>query len=237
MRCPILLIVLVLAWHGANAQGQACPPTPQRDALRQIAQCLAGQDCRGRSVVTRENLGPGCEGEIEVWAWNAARSAVAIRDRKMCLSRRRADPTAGFVHGLLIPLGPACGVEDPALTAPDALLRPFWVDAWNAARTRLGEDEIVLVINPPTLRSLTHLHVHIMRGNDTPFPAGEALMLDDLGDVWRQAARFAAGRPAMAGGNYGIAVRKQGTRFAMLVEAGAPANLRNPEQKYAVDED
>ena len=89
---------LTLAW------GQTCPVTPASDALRQITQCLAGGDCRGRTVRETENLGPGCEREIEVWSWHAARQAVAIRDRKMCFTRRKNPPTAGFVHGLLLPL-------------------------------------------------------------------------------------------------------------------------------------
>jgi len=32
-------------------------------------------------------------------------------------------------------------------------------------------------------------------------------------------------------------VRKRGLRFEVLVEAGAPANLRNPEYKYSIYED
>lgn len=218
------------------ALAQVCVPTAERDALRQIAQCLAGGDCRGRTVTARENLGPGCEREIEVWARAGSARSATIRDLKMCHSQRRTPPDPAFVHGLLLPLVPLCGVEDPALYDGSAG-RELWADAWAAAGGRLPEGEIVLAINPPTLRSLNHLHIHILRGNGVPFPAGATIALDDLGQVWQRAAAFAADKPAMANRNFGIAVRRRGAGFEMLVEPGAPARLRNPEHVYGIATD
>ena len=221
----------------ASASGQSCPVTPPNDALRQITQCLAGQDCRGRSVTLQPNLGPGCEREIEVWSWHSDRSSVTIRDRKMCLSRRKAQPDMRFVHGLLLPMAPVCGVEDPQLYVVESPLAKLWQDAWDAARRTLPEEDITLVINPPTLRSQTHLHIHIVRGNGVPFPPGSVVALANLADAWRAARAFAVEKLAVANGNYGIAIRKRGAGFDMLVEAGLPANTRNPESRYSIDED
>jgi len=221
----------------AIARAQSCPVTPESDALRQIVQCLAGQDCRRRTVVEQQNLGAGCDNQIEVWSWHSNRTAVTIRDRKMCLSRRKAAPDAGFVHGLLMPMQAVCGVEDPQLYAPGSAFGSLWRDAWDAARARLPEDQITLAINPPTVRSQTHLHIHIVRSNGQAFPPADTLTVERLEDVWRAADAFARDKPAMAGRNYGIAVRQRGLRFEVLVEAGAPANLRNPEYKYSVYED
>jgi hypothetical protein len=229
--------VLVLALLCAGAWGQACPVTPANDALRQIIQCLAGQDCRGRGVTETQNLGPGCEREIEVWSWHSGRQSVAIRDRKMCLSRRRAQPDMRFVHGLLLPLRPLCGVEDPQLYAADSPSRPLWRDAWDAARLRLPEEEAMLVINPPTLRSQTHLHIHIVRSNGVAFPAANSQPLAGLDEVWNAARAFARDRLSITDGNYGVALRKHGAGFEMLVEAGLPVNMRNPESRYGIDED
>lgn len=237
MRTFTACVALALSAWAQAACAQVCPPTSERDALRQITQCLGGQDCRGRSVVARENLGPGCDDEIEVWSWQGARRSVAIRDRKMCLSRRPSAPDARFVHGLLLPMAPLCGVEDPRLYGEASPWRALWADAWAAARERLPEDSIVLAINPPTLRSLTHLHIHILRGNGAPFPRATTVMLDNLDQVWLHADRFARDQPAMAGRNYGIAVRKRGERFEMLVQAGLPANSSNPESRYGIAED
>lgn len=231
----VLLACLLLA--GPAAHAQSCPLTPDSDALRQIVQCLAGHDCRRRTVVGSQNLGAGCDNQIEVWSWHSNASAVTIRDRKMCLSRRKAVPDAGFVHGLLMPMQPVCGVEDPQLYAAGTAFDTLWRDAWDAARARLPETQIILAINPPTLRSQTHLHIHIVRSNGQAFPQADTLMVERLDDVWRAADAFARDKPAMAGRNYGIAVRKRGLRFEVLVEAGAPANLRNPEYKYSIYED
>ena len=236
--------VIRMLWVGAfallsasAARAQSCPVTPDSDALRQIVQCLAGQDCRRRTVVDGENLGAGCDNQIEVWSWHANRRSVAIRDRKMCLSRRKSAPDPAFVHGLLLPMTPLCGVEDPQLTVAGALAASLWQDAWEAARMRLPEDRITLAINPPTLRSQTHLHIHIVRSNGRAFPVADTILLDDLAGVWQAAADFARDQPAMSGRNYGIAIRRRGGRFEMLIEAGAPANSRNPEYRYSIHED
>lgn len=220
-----------------SASGQSCPVTPPNDALRQITQCLAGQDCRGRSVVEKPNLGPGCDREIEVWSWHSSRASVAIRDRKMCLSRRKPQPDPRFVHGLLLPMTPVCGVEDPQLLAADSPMKSLWQDAWEAARRYIAEEDITLVINPPTIRSQTHLHIHIVRGNGVPFPAASVVPLEDLADAWRKARAFATEKLSVGNGNYGIAIRKRGSGFDMLVEAGFPVNTRNPESRYSIDED
>ncbi len=234
VACLFAFALLVLA---GPAAGQGCPVTPPNDALRQITQCLAGQDCRGRTVVEKPNIGPGCEREIEVWSWHSNRASVAIRDRKMCLTRRKAQPDLRFVHGLLMPLAPVCGVEDPQLTAAGSPFASLWQDAWDAARRYLADDEITLVINPPTLRSQTHLHIHIVRGNGVAFPAGSVVPLDNLADAWRLARAFATEKLAVGNGNYGIAIRRRGAGFDMLVEAGFPVNTRNPESRYSIDED
>ena len=222
---------------GSDALAQSCPVTPASDALRQIMRCLAGMDCRGRTVLERENLGPGCEREIEVWSWYGARTAVAIRDRKMCHSRRKNPPDARFIHGLILPMDPLCGVEDPRLYAGGSPYRRLWPDAWDAARARLAEDEIVLVINPPTIRSQTHLHIHLLRTNGVDFPAGDRVTVDSLDDVWAAAERVRRAKAWSLARNYGIAVRKRGGAFEVLVEEGLPANSRNPEDRYGVAED
>ena len=237
MKSSARLLACALLVLATSASGQSCPVTPASDALRQITQCLAGQDCRGRSVIEKPNLGPGCEREIEVWSWHSNRSSVAIRDRKMCLSRRKAQPDLRFVHGLLMPMAPVCGVEDPQLTTADSPFRSLWQDAWEAARRFIAEEDITLVINPPTIRSQTHLHIHIVRGNGVPFPAASVVPLENLADAWRKARTFATEKLSVSNGNYGIAIRKRGSGFDMLVEAGFPVNTRNPESRYSIDED
>ncbi|MBL8381574.1 MAG: CDP-diacylglycerol diphosphatase [Burkholderiales bacterium] len=235
LRALVLPAVAALMLS-TGTSAQTCAITPSSDALRQIVQCVSGGDCRGRRVVERENLGPGCEAEIEVWSWHSARRAVAIRDRKMCHSRRRSPPDPRFVHGLLLPVAQLCGVEEAALYASDGAHRHLWQDAWDAARARLAEDEIVLAINPPTLRSQTHLHIHLMRGNGRPFPAS-AEVVADLREVWAAADRAWRRDGGAAGRNYGIAVRKAGTGYAVAVEPGMPANRANVEDRYGIAED
>jgi hypothetical protein len=238
MRIALFLTALAATLVASSpAFAQSCAPTSERDALRQIAQCLAGADCRGRTVIERQNLGPGCESEIEVWGRFGNGRSAAIRDRKMCLSRRKAQPDPAFVHGLLLPLSPLCGVEDPSLADERNAGRGLWSDAWTAARTRLPEGEIVLAINPPNLRSLNHLHIHILRGNGRAFAPERTLVIDDLDDVWRAARAFAATRPETGGGQYGIAVRRRGERYEVVVEPGLPARRENPEYLYGVAED
>lgn len=234
MRRAFLVTALATTLLSNNAAlAQACVPTSERDALRQIAQCLAGADCRGRTVLERQNLGPGCENEIEVWARFGDRS-VAIRDRKMCLTRRKATPDLAFIHGLLLPLALLCGVEDPAL--PEAG-RGLWADAWNAARARLPEAEIVLAINPPSLRSLNHLHIHILRGNGSAFAPGRSFEVSDLAEVWQAARAFSRTRPETANGDYGIAVRRHFTGYLVVVEPGVLERTQNPESLYGIPED
>ena len=233
----MLVAVLFGLLLAGPAHAQSCPVTPDSDALRQIVQCLAGQDCRRRTVVDSENLGAGCDNQIEVWWWHANRRAVAIRDRKMCLSRRKSPPDPAFVHGLLLPMMPLCGVEDPQLYAAGTGPGSLWQDAWEAARMRLPADQITLVINPPTLRSQTHLHIHIVRSNGQAFPIADTILLDDLAGVWQAAADVARDKPGIGGRNYGIAIRRRGGRFEMLIEAGAPANSRSPEYRYSIHED
>ena len=222
---------------GADAVAQTCPVTPATDALRQITQCLAGTDCRGRTVVERENLGPGCEREIEVWSWHGARTSVAIRDRKMCLTRRKNPPDARFIHGLILPMDAVCGVEDPRLYADASPYRRLWRDAWEAALARIPEAAIVLVINPPTLRSQTQLHIHLLRTNGVDFPAGASVVVDSLDEVWAAAERVRRAKAWGQARNYGIAVRKRGSAFDVLVEEGLPVNSRNPEDRYGIAED
>ena len=83
-------------------------------------------------------------------------------------------------------MAPVCGVEDPQLYIVDSPQAKLWQDAWDAARRSLPEEEITLVINPPTLRSQTHLHIHIVRGNGVPFPPGSVVALENLADAWWQ---------------------------------------------------
>jgi hypothetical protein len=230
------LVLLFVVFGSGSVRAQSCPVTPESDALRQITQCLGGGDCRRRTVVNAPNLGPGCDNEIEVWSWHSGRASVAIRDRKMCLTRRKAQPDLRFVHGLLMPMASLCGVEDPQLRAAGSPHAALWRDAWEAARLKLAEEDITLVINPPTLRSQTHLHIHLMRGNGVPFPPESTRRVATLEEVWIAAEAFARER-GIGGSNYGIAIRKAGSGFAMLVEAGLPVHLRNPEARYAVFED
>ena len=63
------------------------------------------------------------------------------------------------------------------------------------------------------------------------------MALDNLADAWRLARAFAVEKLAVTNGNYGIAIRKRGAGFDMLVEAGLPVNTRNPESRYSIDED
>lgn len=231
-----LALVVCLLICGGTACAQSCPDTPDSDALRQIARCLAKQDCGSRTVVDSENLGKGCKDEIDVWSWHSNRRAAAIRDIKMCrLNGTKQPQDEGFLHGLLLPLEPfLCGVEDPLLYAKKESFDFLWKDAWDAALKRnLPEGQITLVINPREWRSMDHLHIHIMRSNLKTFSPDDGthahVLLDSLDNVWDEADKLARRKLGMVARDYGIAIRRSNDRFVMLVEGG-----RNLECWYGV---
>jgi len=220
----------------SNLWAQQCPAAdPARAQLEQIIDCLRKPVCE-RQIPEEKLEDELCVSSIYKWDEDPEKRFVAIRDIKMCQSRRRAhDPQ--FVHGLLMPLQHVCGVEDNKLY-DDSLtyLRSMWKRAWEVALSKLPEEEIALVVNPPTIRSQDQLHIHIVRRNRVSLPTDWVKPLDGLDDVWRQARSFARTK-GISDSNYGILVCKSHGRFEMLVEPGKPLNQQNPERKYTRYED
>jgi len=224
-----------LPWS-LEAPAQQCPPPdPARSHLERIADCLHQPSCDRQ--IGQENLDDkDCVGSIYKWDQDPQGKFVAIRDIKMCQVRRKVhDPH--FVHGLLMPFEHVCGIEDNKLYDDSfAYLRSMWKVGWEIALNKLPEEEIALVVNPPTIRSEDHLHIHIVRRNGLALPPTWVRPLDNLDDVWRQALSFARGKGIMDN-NYGILVCKSAGQFRLLVEAGRPVNQQNPEKKYTQYED
>lgn len=205
-------------------------------ALGEIAACLDGGACGARSVVQEHRPDGDCRNEIHLWSRAADGRSAAIRDLKMCDSERKRRQHADFAHGLHIPLQPVSGVEDPQLYGDAVPLRALWQDAWSAAGAMMGEANLALVINPPSLRSQGHLHIHLVRRNGIALPPEPVTPLDDLGDVWNL-ARGAARKMNIADSNYGILIARQEGRFQMLVQPGCPPAMTNSEYGYTIAED
>jgi hypothetical protein len=199
----------------------------QRDNLMRLLPCLTDPNCP--SLIQTEDLGRTCRSTTHVWARSSDGRFAVIRDLKMC----KIGPgphDESFVHGLAIPLAPISGVEDDKVYATPEQ-NGIWRLAWESALAKgLREEEIALVATPPGTRSQNLLHVHVVRRNQTPLPAG--IEIADLATVWQQAAQL---DKDIACRNYGIVVTRSGGAFRLLVEEGdADANV-NPEGKYTVE--
>lgn len=86
---------------------------------------------------------------------------VDLRDHYALLKSRQ-----GVAQFLLIPTDRISGIESPALLAAHA--PPLWQSAWAGrgavmalAPRRLGDNDIILAINPPWGRTQNQLHIHI----------------------------------------------------------------------------
>lgn len=200
----------------------------QRDNLMRLLPCLKDPGCP--SLIETEDLGRTCRSTTHVWARSNDGRFAVIRDLKMCTNG--AGPhDESFVHGLAIPLAPLSGVEDDRVySAPEQ--NGIWRLAWESALAKgLREEEIALVINPPGNRSQNLLHVHVVRRNQAPLPAG--IEIADLTNVWPQAALLGKDIPCR---NYGIVVTRNGGTFRLLVEEGDANPRINPEGKYTVEQ-
>ena len=200
----------------------------QRDNLMRLLPCLNDPGCP--NLIQTEDLGRTCRSTTHVWARSSDGRFAVIRDLKMC-TNATGPHDESFVHGLAIPLAPLSGVEDDRVyAAPEQ--NGIWRLAWESALAKgLREEEIALVINPPGNRSQNLLHVHVVRRNQAPLPAG--IEIADLTNVWQQAAQLGKGIPCR---NYGIVVTRNGGTFRLLVEEGDANPQVNPEGKYTVEQ-
>ena len=207
MRRSFLLVLLLAAGCVSAASS--------RDALlRIVTDCLdTGAPrycarCSSPQAGTCDLQYP-CTRTTQVWA--ETEEYVAIRDLKMC------GCPDGFVHGLAMPRYPVRGPEDPR--RPEAL----WSFAWDVARSRIpAEQEIVLLINPPALRTQDQLHIHLVRllpGARARIDALRPAAVSRLEEVWVAAEQHAAGRGLTA---YGVVVVRSLERgWLVATEAGS----------------
>ena len=230
---PVCLICVALSSHNGFAQPNCevvqAEIKRQSSILANIVKCLREAPCKTRVMV--ENLRNNCRKTTYAWPGYPTERVVVINDIKMCIREGDSDdPT--FVHGLVMPMESVTGIEDDKLYAPDAAMNELWQVAWTEATKRLDEQEITLVVNPPTNRGQNHLHIHIARRNGTSLsPDAVVLNLPDLHDVWNR-AQAEAQRHAFACRNYGVMVFKTDTSFGLLLEPADPIRDVNPEGKY-----
>ena len=208
----VLGIALALGWL---LQGCALAIEPSDILLDIVTHCVdPAQDnycslCRVPRNDAACTAPLDCKKSTEVWALNDR--YTAIRDSKMC------GCSAGFVHGLALPISPVRGVEDPS--RPDGI----WQFAWDVAVSRIEPESIALVVNPQLHRSQNQLHVHLLRLKKDAREQLEKQAVADIGrleDVWASAARGAAARGLS---DYGVLVVQRTPKdFIVVVTADSP---------------
>jgi CDP-diacylglycerol pyrophosphatase len=179
----------------------------------------------------------------EIWEKNS--SFVAMKDGfKSCGCSK------DFVHGLVLPLGPVTGVEDPR-TISNPKLVGIWEFAWGVGQKKISEpNEIILTANAFDQRSQDQLHIHIVRMAPDirskvlalklgAFQAqeivghvrGVAVKIKSLKEVWSTAKSAARG----AGfADYGIAVLKNGDNYIVVSTDGSHKEDFSPERGLAM---
>jgi CDP-diacylglycerol pyrophosphatase len=167
-----------------------------------------------------DNRDSNCATTTQVWAQSTG--YVAIRDQRMC------NCPAGFVHGLALPFARIPGIE------ADHLPEGIWKFAWDAAHTRIEDEEtIALVVNPPAQRSQDQLHIHLVRrGTDAceRLPAASTASVPNLDHVWDVAKTRAK---ASHFTNYGVLVtRCSKDAFTVVVEEEPASGTTTPEKQY-----
>ena len=206
----ILLIIFLAMGSHSGVAGQ-----PSRNILYEIvAHCLDSSipdycvrcpaPLSGQCAMNDE-----CSRTSEVWAQTD--DYVAIRDIKMC------GCPAGFVHGLAMARVAVSGFDRQ---------RPagIWPFAWAVARQRIPEETgIGLVVNPASLRSQDHLHIHLVRLRQDArqrLASRTPLRVERLEDVWDAAKRHAA---RLGLHTYGvIVVRESDGNFLVTADGGSP---------------
>jgi hypothetical protein len=207
----ILLLIFLGIWSHSGVAGQA-----SRNILYEIVTyCLDSSipDYCVRCPVPLSGqcaINDECSRTSEVWA--KTDEYVAIRDIKMC------GCPAGFVHGLAMARAPVSGVEDTK--------RPtgIWPFAWAVARQRIAEETaIALVVNPASLRSQDHLHIHLVRLRQdarNELASRKPVIVKDLEEVWDAAARHVR-RIGLR--DYGlIVVGESDGNFLVVADGGSP---------------
>ncbi|MBI3450035.1 MAG: CDP-diacylglycerol diphosphatase [Acidobacteria bacterium] len=144
-----------------------------------------------------------CESTTELWTGTA--HYVAIRDNTACACPQ-------VIHGLVIPTGAITGVEDPDRPAS------IWKFAWAVAEAAgLGDQDAVLIVNPPEHRTQNQLHIHVLPldlSKRTALEATPKIDIPDLAAVWTKADGLAA-ESGLA--SYGIVVHRSGAAWHLHV--------------------
>jgi CDP-diacylglycerol pyrophosphatase len=184
-----------------------------RESAHYCACPAFAQSCCGKSATADADV-----------VWATTKAFVAIRDMQMCGCQ------AGFVSGLAMPRTWISGIEDPR--RPEGI----WPFAWDAARTRIGdENQIGLVINPTTARTQLQMHVHLQRlrpevrasldsADAPPFQGTVVLRLPTLDAVFA-AAEARVGAAGMAETGILVARSRHGGWVALLSHGTSPESF------------
>lgn len=213
-RSSKLLLVLVCLWNTSALRAES-----RRDFLLGVVnQCIqtnASNYCSACKLPRSDSMCDGhnaCTKSLEVW--RQTEEFVAFRDIKMCSC------PSDFVHGLVLPIKPITGVEDP--NRPDDI----WVLAWEVGISKIDPNQLALIVNPKNHRSQDQLHVHLVRLKSDARSALYGTSVINLDSVWQTAQHMADGKGLK---DYGVlvTVNPQGGYLVVIDED-------SPEYKYSL---
>lgn len=209
-----LLMALIWIWNTSAVHAET-----RRDFLLDVVRyCIepkANNYCSVCELPRSDSVCDGhdtCPKSLEVW--QQTKRFLALRDMNMCSC------PSDFVHGLVLPLNPITGVEDP--NRPDDI----WAVAWSVGISKIDATQLALVVNPRNYRDQDQLHVHMVRLKSEARSELLGTTISHLGNVW-QTAQLMADEKGLK--DYGVLVAQNPEGGYLVV-----IDEESPEHKFTL---